>query len=103
MNLNQITLPNIRDYIQGNVLFALNAHLPKHIKEQIEFRAYACSDCLMNTKCLVCTCKTPAMFYSPNKVDKKLRWAQFLNENQWTALKNNIDIYKKFFDESTAK
>lgn len=36
------------------------------------------------------------MFYAPSKVDKKGKWAEFLNKEQWEALKANIDQYSAF-------
>ena len=86
------------NYIQGNFNFALKDNLPSHIQEQIELRKTLCNECLSNSKCLVCKCKTPEMFYSPLKEDSKGRWGKFMDLTQWTALKSNIDSYKQFFD-----
>jgi len=36
------------------------------------------------------------MFYAPQKVDSKKRWAAFLNQDQWESLKNNIEEYYIF-------
>lgn len=36
------------------------------------------------------------MFYAPSKIDKDHKWAEFLNKDQWEALKANIDSYAAF-------
>lgn len=39
------------------------------------------------------------MFFAPLKEDSDSKWGKYLDELQWGALKNNIDLYKAYFDE----
>jgi hypothetical protein len=88
---------DVQNFIQGNINYITESKLPTHIQEQVELRKFLCNDCLKATKCPGCPCKVPNMFYAPNKKDFKNKWAEFMSEAQWTALKNNIDLYKEFF------
>ena len=36
------------------------------------------------------------MFYAPSKVDKDGKFAEFLSETQWKALKDNIEEYYSY-------
>lgn len=91
-----MTLLDPINYVQGTINHALENRLPTHIQEQVELRKFLCADCLNATKCEVCHCKTPQMFYSPNKEDSKGRWGTFMNEGQWKALKEHIAEYSEF-------
>lgn len=93
-----VTPKDIRNFVEGNVIYAIQDYVPEYIQEQIALRKFLCGDCLQLGKCPHCGCKTPEMFSAPKKIDKQLKWAEFLNESQWIALKNNIDRYKEFFD-----
>lgn len=81
----------------GNYKFHTNT-VKSHELEQVKLRQFLCQDCGSNGSCLVCKCKTPNVFYAPAKIDAKNKWAQFLNKEQWEALKNNIDKYVEFFN-----
>ncbi len=63
-------LNNVQNFIQGYKNLYLHDTLPLHIQEQVQLRSYLCSPCLTNGKCLRCGCKTPAMFYAPEKRDE---------------------------------
>lgn len=97
LNNKMKLLHNIRNLVEGYYNHLNQEELPKHLKEQVLFRAYACKPCLDNGKCTKCGCKTPHMFYSPAKKDSDGKWAEFLNEAQWNSLKENIDLYAEFF------
>jgi hypothetical protein len=97
------TSDDIRNFVEGYANYAVSSQLAPHIKEQVEFRAHLCSDCLQNSQCTVCKCKTPAMFYSPSKVDAKNKWGEFMTQSQWTSLKQNYNLYKEYFDESNRR
>lgn len=79
MQLKDVTPSNVRNFLEGNANYFLGS--PEHIKEQAELRASLCSPCLENGKCKKCGCKTPHMFYAPNKVDSAGRWSSMLTEN----------------------
>lgn len=89
---------DVQNFVEGTAYSAFKSVLPNHIKEQVELRKSLCKDCLEEGKCQVCHCKTPAMFYSPQKQDARNKWAEFMSEAQWNSLKNNINLYKQFFD-----
>lgn len=93
-------LDNVRDFVQGNVNYYTS--LAPFQQEQVDLRAFLCESCLDNGKCVHCKCKTPNMFYAPNKVDSENKWAEFLSLSQWEALKNNIEAYKIFIDNLNA-
>ena len=84
-------LNNVRNFVEGSMLKLLNDNsfmvLPIHFKEQVIYRAYLCQDCLSNSECLVCGCKTPAMFYSPHKEDSKGKWSKFMSKVDWDKFK----------------
>lgn len=92
-------LSDIENLFQGYANYIKSPRLPVHIKEQIQLRAFLCQPCLMNGKCLVCNCKTPVMFYAPNKVDSKDLWSTFMSEHQWNSLKKNLHLYVDFFKQ----
>ena len=96
-----IQLQDIKNFIQGNYLMAMdlmgNKSLP-HIKEQAIYRAMLCSDCLKAGKCVECKCATPGMFFSPEKIDAKYRWHKMLPKEYWDEYKkmHNINLLKDF-------
>ncbi len=87
---------DVKNFVEGTATYYAKELFSPHIREQANLRAFLCGECLANGKCLICKCKTPHMFYAPAKVDKKGRWAEFLNKEQWEALKANIDQYSTF-------
>lgn len=93
-------LNNVENFIVGNINYLNKDNLPSYILQQVELRKTLCAPCLENGKCVHCKCKTPNMFYSPNKIDSEGKFAEFLNEAQWKALINNIDTYYKFIKEN---
>lgn len=90
---------NVKNFIQGHLNKFLDnteyMSLELHIKEQVVYRASLCQDCYINGSCVKCGCKTPDMFYSPNKVDSLGKWNEMIEDkNQWEAFKveNNINM-----------
>ena len=92
---------NLQNFLQGNSNYYLG--LPDYQREQAELRAHLCKECLVNTKCQICRCKTPQMFFAPYKKDSKHRWAEFFSQEQWEALKNNIEDYYFFIKQLNDK
>jgi hypothetical protein len=95
---------NIKNFIEGNY-YALKdkllGNIPIHIKEQAIYRAMLCIDCLEETKCKVCKCSTPNMFFSPNKKDSLGKWGIMLSAKNWNKYKveaklNNINFLTTF-------
>lgn len=61
MKLNQISVKNIKSFIEGNLAYYTDKiyDLPDYIKEQYYYRLYQCKDdCLITGRCKMCTCPT---------------------------------------------
>lgn len=97
MDIKQFFNPNnIKDYIQGNfryLKFELGRDLETHEIEQALWRAYQCQHCLVAGKCHGCGCKTPAMFFSPNKTDHDEKWDKMLEKKEWEEFKEAEGIH----------
>lgn len=89
-------LSDIRNFVQGNFNFIYHEHNAPHINEQAEWRAYKCQDCLKAGKCRHCGCKTPNMFYAPNKTDSAGKWGRMLSQHAWEEFKNSDAEYQLF-------
>lgn len=71
---NRFNKKNILNFTKGKVRYALYYNrvlyyfLPKHIREQYEYRLYRVSTknptCLDKGSCIVCGCQTPALFFA---------------------------------------
>lgn len=91
---------NIKNYLQGTWNKFKDSskffELERHIQEQAIYRALLCGDCYGANSCLVCGCKTPDMFYAPNKVDSKGKWGVMLAPEEWEKFKlsNDLDMTK---------
>ena len=84
-------ISDIKNFIQGNYnYFTQNS---THINEQASMRQFMCSSCLSNGSCLSCGCKTPNMFYSPNKSDSLLRWGPMLDSESWEEFKKSSTYF----------
>lgn len=90
------SISDVKNFVQGNYKYVTKNSLPIHETEQIELRKFLCNSCLMNGACSICGCKTPNVFYAPQKTDAANKWGPFMSEIQWDALKNNIDQYSMF-------
>ena len=73
-----MTIADIKHFLIGNYKY----HFDKepHIVAQAEERAEKCRECLVNGRCVVCGCKTPEMFYAPNKHCPKGKWKNMLDK-----------------------
>lgn len=92
-------LNKMRDFVEGNYHYFNKKHNAEHINEQALWRAYLCSDCLKAGKCRICNCKTPNMFFSPNKIDSAGKWKKMLPANEWEAFKKSDNQYP-FFEKT---
>lgn len=90
------SISDVRNFVEGNYKFATKSNLPTYQLEQIELRKFLCGACLDNKSCTICGCKTPNVFFAPQKIDAAYKWGPFMSEIQWSALKNNIDQYATF-------
>jgi len=79
--------------MEGNAYWIIAKILPAHYRDQAEWRAYLCKDCLETGKCKECGCKTPQMFYAPNKKDKLDKWGPMLSKKEWEKMKPTIPYF----------
>lgn len=96
MILLKESLKKVKYFIQGNVnyyLFFKNSRLlPKHIKEQIQYRFSGLgADCIERNECVIqsCGCNLAKQVMS-NKVckDSICRYVKFKDKNHWELFKN---------------
>lgn len=91
-------IKDISNFIQGysNRFKDYFGHLPLHIKQQAQYRASLCEDCLNNGRCKHCGCSTPSMFYSETKVDSENKWQQMLPPDLWNKFieDNELNIFR---------
>jgi|TARA_R110000851_G_scaffold329243_2_gene500941 hypothetical protein len=84
-------ISKIKDFLQGNLNYHNKKHLPQHIQEQAEFRAFLCKPCLAKGGCPHCGCRTPHLFYAPNKTDALNRWGPMMTSTAWETYKETLD------------
>ena len=91
----EITLSNIRSYLEGNgqrILEELKLQ-PKHIQEQISYRRLICKDdCAITDECIMCGCD----FKGKTSVQQSCnpeRFPDLMSKNDWIKFKkdNNIE------------
>lgn len=96
MNLKDITLSNIKKFIQGNTRYFGESWgiVKPEIKEQVAWRATHCSDCIEQGKCVYCGCKVPGKWYVNESCNKGKRFPDLMKKDAWERYKkeNNIDI-----------
>lgn len=92
----------IYDYIQGYTRMYLDrvGLLPRHIKEQVEYRKIVAHKCLKNGSCFGCGCKTPELFYcdkgcSLRKFDEDTRLILANRKTICYTKMKNKDEYKR--------
>jgi uncharacterized protein YcbK (DUF882 family) len=101
MKIQDINPENIKNFIQGNYLMVkdiLGSDKMSHVKEQALYRAMLCPQCLIAGRCIKCGCKTPNMFYSPEKKCNNYKWHTMLPKEYWEEYKkiHNIELIKTF-------
>lgn len=84
-----MNLKDVKNFIQGNLLsYADDVGIGvPHIREQANMRANKCPECVQAGKCVECGCKTPNMFFSPQKECSKKRWGKMLSKDDWEKMK----------------
>lgn len=90
----KINLKNIIAYIQGNIRYKfyysnfLHKFIPKHIKEQIDFRiAFMDDDCYNNGQCKLCGCKTTHLQMANKECDKPC-YPKIMSIKKWSKFKS---------------
>jgi len=87
----KITIKNIMNFIEGNTLLFGDklGLLPKHTKEQVEYRASKCYEsCYKGNKgsCLECGCSVPGKWYVEESCNPD-KFPDLMNEEDWENFK----------------
>lgn len=95
MELEQITLKNIKNFIQGHARVYLDKIklLPQYTREQVFYRIWICRDtCIPSGKCQICTCSAIKKSYATASCNLS-KFPDLMSESEWDLfkLKNNID------------
>tara|TARA_R110002050_G_scaffold267498_1_gene409175 strand:+ start:1558 stop:1866 length:309 start_codon:yes stop_codon:yes gene_type:complete len=97
MRLDQITIKNIKSFLEGSFKFYLYKLIksPDYIMEQYLYRLSLCKkDCIPNKKCVYCGCPPIKKAFVKQSCNKGKRFPDLLTENQWKVFKkeNNINV-----------
>lgn len=108
MNLNQLSLKNIKSFIEGNYRFYKDKihKLPEFTKEQYYYRLYLCKDdCLITGRCIICACPTVKKAFSTESCNPD-RILKLMSGGEWRSYKKDHNItdelllnIKKIIDE----
>jgi len=88
------TLKQIKQYVEGysRMYYNMFLGLPKHQKEQIEYRMFKCKDdCAKQGSCIKCGCDYPGKIFVSETCNES-RFPDFMNSSDWEQYKidNNI-------------
>lgn len=98
----EITLDNIRQYIEGNKnkLLAEAGLKEDWYLEQIAYRQLKCQDCWIEghpaygpRTCKVCTCRLPGKWYVTQSCNYGARFPDLMNEQDWIKFKEENAIH----------
>jgi len=96
MKIGDITIPHIKEYIEGNMrlLYSSFIMLDESLQEQIIYRKLCCPDCTTEGRCQKCGCSLPGKWYATKSCNDGERFPDLMNEKEWEKfkLKNNIII-----------
>lgn len=113
IKINQITIPNIFAYIQGNIRYMLfysrfKFLIRRHIREQIDARIYSMdSVCYNQGSCKLCGCSTTALQMANKACDKpcypkmlsRKKWKHFKKHHLYTEETKNEILYWNLDDK----
>lgn len=94
MELSEITLKNIKSFIQGYARSYLDkiCLLPLHIREQVFYRIYTCSEtCIPFHKCEKCKCPAIEKSYSTTSCNLD-KFPNLMPKIEWEEYKINKGI-----------
>lgn len=100
MNLNQITIQNIKSFIEGNLAYYMDKiyELPDYLKEQYYYRLYQCKDdCLITGKCKICTCPTLKKAFA-NKSCNPGVILDLMPGGEWRDYKKENDVSQELLE-----
>lgn len=93
MNLSDITLSNISNYIQGNLTYLGDKmnFLPNYKKEQILYRATQCpKECASKGYCNYCKCDYPQKLYVKHSCNEGKDLPDIMEEKEWKEYKQKL-------------
>jgi len=87
----EINKDNIKNFVEGNTRLLTDriGMLPKHIKEQVEFRASKCYESCYkgnNGHCIKCGCSVPGRWYT-TKTCNENKFPDIMNKEDWDEYK----------------
>jgi hypothetical protein len=95
MKLKDITIKNIKAFVQGNTrMFGAKYNLvDEHIQEQVAYRAMICKEsCLPFGKCEVCGCSVPGKLYVTKSCNKGDKFPDLMSKEEWEKFKKENNI-----------
>jgi len=89
--LNKITIKNVSAFLEGNTkqILAGVGLQPKHIEEQIMYRASICSDCMSAGKCKMCGCSLPGKLHVAKSCNPE-RFPDLMSSQEWEKFKTKL-------------
>ena len=91
----QVTIKNIKAYIEGNTnMFLSDLRVqPIHLQEQYAYRMLQCKDdCVVNKECKYCGCKVPGKLYTSKSCNNGERFPDLMSAKEWEEFKINNNI-----------
>lgn len=97
MKLEEITIKNIRSFIEGHARSYLDkiCLLPHYTKEQVFYRIYTCRNtCIPYSKCEKCTCPAIGKSYATQSCNLE-KFPNLMQEVEWEEYKVEKSINEK--------
>lgn len=101
MKLADITLKNVKAFIEGTSKQFYNQliGLPKHLQEQITYRASKCQDCITvghkdkgPGTCKECGCSVPGKWFVNKSCNNGKRFPDLMDKYKWDEFKKKNNI-----------
>jgi len=94
MKLNQITISNVKSFIEGYSKEFYNRliGLPIHIQEQVSYRHLKCKDdCIPQEGCIHCGCDPIGKHFTNKSCNGGERFPDLMNNEEWEEFKKTLD------------
>lgn len=91
----KVTFKDIINYAEGNSKQLVDKFdlLPKHKKEQFEWRKSICAnDCVLEGKCKYCGCSVPGKLYVKKSCNEGERFPDMMDQLEWNIYKKENNI-----------
>ena len=95
MRLDQITIKNIKSFLEGSFKFYLYKFVkaPSYVREQYAYRLNLCkNDCIPKKKCVYCGCPPIKKAFVTQSCNEGKRFPNLMSEKQWETFKTNNKI-----------